>query len=446
MARLSTLPTNEFEHDAAVVRIRHLSTYDLAGGAARAARRLHSGLSRLGHDSQMFVLEKESDDPRVVEFSPSFDLPTRFRRGLSRRMLERSRGPLESRPPGASYFSDDRCQHGGDMLRQALSADVLNLHWVAGFVGYGEFFRALPYGFPVVWTLHDMNPFTGGCHHAADCRRFSERCGCCPQLGSSGPRDFSNGVWRRKRRAYDRVDQRRFLVVTPSRWLAEEAGRSSLMGNCAIQVVPYGLDTDCFRPQDKGMARKSLGVPPNAKVLLFVSHLLSNKYKGAALLVQMLERLKTMPNLFVLSVGQGALPGESGVPGLSVGSLQTEEQVALAYNAADLFVLPTLQDNFPNTALEALACGLPVVAFAVGGVPEIVREGCTGLLAEKSNVDSLRRMVESLLNDPERRRAMAANCRQIAVTEYALEVQARRYVELYESLIGERRDVASSRK
>jgi glycosyltransferase involved in cell wall biosynthesis len=365
-----------------------------------------------------------------------------LRRGLARRVLERSRGSLVSRPPGASYFSDDRSQHGGDMLRQALPADILNLHWVAGFVGYREFFRSLPYGFPVVWTLHDMNPFTGGCHHASDCRRFSEHCGCCPQLDSSDPRDFSNGSWERKRRAYDRVDKKRFCVITPSRWLAEEAKRSSLMSDFAIQVVPYGLDTDCFRPQGHEMARESLGVPPNAKVLLFVSHLLSNKYKGAALLVEMVERLRTIPDLFVLSIGLGTLPQELSVPGLSVSTLQTEGQVALAYNAADLFVLPTLQDNFPNTALEALACGLPVVAFEVGGVPEIVRDGRTGLLAKKGNVDGLAKAVESLLNDSERRRTMAANCRQIAVTEYALEVQVRRYVEVYASLIGERRKVA----
>lgn len=214
------------------------------------------------------------------------------------------------------------------------------------------------------------------------------------------------------------------------------------MSDFAIQVVPYGLDTDCFRPQGHEMARESLGVPPNAKVLLFVSHLLSNKYKGAALLVEMVERLRTIPDLFVLSIGLGTLPQELSVPGLSVSTLQTEGQVALAYNAADLFVLPTLQDNFPNTALEALACGLPVVAFEVGGVPEIVRDGRTGLLAKKGNVDGLAKAVESLLNDSERRRTMAANCRQIAVTEYALEVQVRRYVEVYASLIGERRKVA----
>jgi glycosyltransferase involved in cell wall biosynthesis len=357
-------------------------------------------------------------------------------------LLARNQNPLKSRHVGASYFSDDRSQHGGDMLPQALPTDVLNLHWVAGFIGYREFFRALPSDLPAVWTLHDMNPFTGGCHHAANCRNFAEHCGCCPQLNSSEQRDFSNDVWVRKREAYDRVNPKAFRVVTPSRWLADEAKRSSLMENFSIHVIPYGLDTNCFRPQDQEVARKLLGVPPNAKVLLFVSHLLSNRHKGAALLVEVAERLRTIPGLFVLSIGQGTLPEQLPVPELSVASLQTDEQVALAYNAADLFVLPTLQDNFPNTALEALACGVPVVAFEVGGVPEIVRDGQTGLLVEKDNAVAFAGAVESLLNDPERRRNMSANCRHIAVNEYALELQALRYVELYTSLVEVRRDLA----
>jgi glycosyltransferase involved in cell wall biosynthesis len=396
---------------------------------------LHKSLGLAGQESTFLVAEKETLDPSVTEFEPAFDIRTRVRRGISRRLLSRSRSSLDSRPAGASYFSDDRSQHGGDMLRQALPTDVINLHWVAGFIGYREFFRAIPSNLPMVWTLHDMNPFTGGCHHAGECRRFFEQCGMCPQLGSTDARDFSHQVWRRKHESFDRADRSRFCVVTPSRWMADEVKRSSLMGNFTVQVIPYSLDTDCFRPADRQTARRSLGIPPDAKVLLFVSHLLSNKYKGADLLVELAERLRTVSELFVLSVGQGTLPRESDVRGLSISTLQTEEQIAVAYNAADVFVLPTLQDNFPNTALEALACGVPVVAFNVGGVPEIVREGCTGMLAAKNDVEGLARAVTTLLNELQRREEMAVNCRRVAIAEYALDVQASRYVELYERLM-----------
>ena len=419
------------------MRITHLSTYDLSGGAARAAYRLHTGLRSLGHDSRLLVYEKESTDPSVIHFEPAFDVGTRLRRGLKRRIIERSQGALISRPAGASYFSDDRTQHGGDVLRQALPSDILHLHWIAHFIGYSDFFRRLPPRVPLVWTLHDMNPFTGGCHHAADCRNFFETCGCCPQLNSPSPDDFSNAAWRRKRRSYDRLNPNRFCVVTPSRWLADEAGRSALMSKFRINVIPYGLDTQRFQPRDRAKARELLGVPQHATVLLFVAQWLEDKYKGMPTLLQAIDRLKATPDLYLLILGRGQSLAGCPLPNISLGPISDEESLSFAYSAADLFLLPTLQDNFPNTALEALACGLPVVGSRVGGVPEIVRDGCTGVLFERANAEALANAVEKLLQDPDRRRQMSANCRRVAEQEYALEVQARCYLALYESILSE---------
>jgi glycosyltransferase involved in cell wall biosynthesis len=414
------------------VKITHLSRYDITGGAALAAYRLHSGLRSLGYDSRMVVYEKESTDPSVVGFIPPFDWRTRLRRGLSRRLIERSQEPLESRPVGAGYFSDDRNQHGGDALRQALPTDILHLHWIANFIGYSDFFRRLPTELPLLWTLHDMNPFTGGCHHAAQCSNFCECCGDCPQLSSPSGHDFSNGVWKRKRRAFRRLGRNRFRVVTPSRWLACEVERSSLMGSFPITVIPNGVNTQFFRPRDKSKARQELGISADDKVLLFVTQWLDDRYKGLPTLLQAVERLKAIPQLRLVTVGRGTLP-DCSVPHTSLCFAGDDERLSLAYSAADLFVLPSVEENFPNSALEALACGLPVVGSKVGGVPEIVREGCTGVVVERGNSEALATAVQGLLNDPERLRQMSANCRRIALEEYSLEIHAKRYVDIYSS-------------
>lgn len=418
------------------MKVAHLSVSELSGGgAARAAYRLHLGLRGLGHDSRMIVQNKQSHDPDVIAFTPPIDLATRVRRVSRRYFLQASRKlHLAGRAADAIYFTDDRSEHGADVLRQVPESDVLHLHWIAGFIDYTEFFQELPKRLPVVWTLHDMSPFTGGCHHADGCRKFFESCGACPQLGSSKFRDFSNGIWGRKQEAYFQLPRGRMSVVAPSKWLADKARQSSLISGFPISVIPNGLDTSRFRPRDRGMAREVLGVPPNAAVVLFVSHLVQNKHKGLPLLREALARVKDVPELFVLVLGEGdGLRGLS-VPSAAPGFVPDEGLLSLAYSAADVYLHPSLMDNCPNTALEALACGLPVIAFRAGGVPEIVREDYTGVLVERGDVDALGVAIERLLKDPDCRRRMSENCRRVAEEEYDSKIQAERYLELYDSL------------
>jgi glycosyltransferase involved in cell wall biosynthesis len=384
----------------------------------------------------MLVQDRQSQDPNVIPFVPPMDGLTRLRRVSRRYFLRQSRRLHYSRrTAGAILFSDDRSEHGSDVLRQLPPSDVLNLHWIAGFIDYADFFRKLPPALPVVWTFHDMNAFTGGCHYAGDCRKFCDACGGCPQLGSSSAEDFSTTIWKRKRAVYVRLESDRFCVVTPSRWLASEARQSPLVGNFSIHAIPNSLDTECFRPRDRDMARDLLNVPAHAKVLLFLSQNVGDRHKGSLALVDAIARLKKIPDLFLLILGHGQFPAQAHIPSMSLGFLKEERLLSLAYSAADLFVLPTFQDNFPNTALESMSCGLPAVAFKVGGVGEIVRDESTGVLVEQGDVEALARAIENLLSDSDRRQQMAENCRRIAVEEYSLEVQARRYAELYASLV-----------
>jgi len=418
------------------LRVLHVNTAANSGGAARAAYRLHTGLRRLGHDSFMFVARQSSDDPTVKAFTQPMNLRERLRRRLRRERITRSFARYRrSRPAGYESFHDDRTQHGATPLGQLPSCDVVNLHWVAGFVDCQTFLTQVAQHTPIIWTLHDMNPFTGGCHYDDACGRYRARCGACPQLGGNAEGDLSRRVLERKRMALQEIAADRLHIVTPSRWLAEEAGRSTLLGRFSISVIPNGLDTGIFVPRERDVARAALGIPQNAHVVLFVSDSTVNRRKGFPLLNQALAGLSDLTNPFLISLGRGAPRLEAPISHAHLGHIGNDRLLALVYSAADLFVIPSLQDNLPNTVLESFACGTPVVGFNTGGIPDMVRSGVTGMLAEAENTEALRDAIAKLLQNPAKRAEMSANCRRVAVEEYALEVQARRYVELYEAMI-----------
>ena len=417
------------------MKITHLSTSDLLGGAARAAYRLHTCLCQLGHQSHFLAQYKISTDPSVTQFSVSTKAQVRLRRGLKRRYLALSQNAVASLPPGSTFFTDDRCQHNADVLTQVPNTDIVNLHWVAGFIDYREFFRQAPPALKLVWTMHDMNPFTGGCHYDDGCHRYRQKCGMCPQLGSTSLTDFSARVWARKKEAFSTPAARRLHLVAPSRWLAGEARQSSLFSGYDITVIPNGIDTNLFQPRDMRQAREQLDVPRDSSIVLFVADSVDERRKGFSFLVKALQLLKNTPDLYFLAVGRGASSIDLGQRVKTVGYVADEKMLSLVYSAADLFVLPSLQDNLPNTAIEALACGTPTVAFHVGGIPEIVRNGHTGVTVSPGDTEGLARAVEGLLGDPGRRATISSNCRRVAVEEYSLQIQAKRYEGLYSEML-----------
>jgi glycosyltransferase involved in cell wall biosynthesis len=382
----------------------------------------------------MLVQNRQSVDPLVIRFQPPKNPLVRLRRGIKRRYLAGAQASFV-RAPGASLFSDDRSANNADVLGQMPPSEIVNLHWVAGFFDYREFFRRLPARLPVVWTLHDMNPFTGGCHFDGGCGKFAERCGACPQLGSNDPKDLSAQVWRRKQEAFAALNMEGVHLVTPSRWLQGEVGKSTLMSKFRCTAIPNALDTELFQPREQGAARKLLGIPADSAVILFLADWAGEKRKGFDLLVEALKPFRNDPRIFLLAAGRELPVHDLGLQLVTTGYLTGEKQLSWVYSAADVFVLPSLQDNLPNTALEALSCGVPVVGFDVGGIPEIVRAGETGLLVPAKDVAGLRTAITSVVENKEMRVRMAEAGRRFAVANYGLEIQARRYLELYSELV-----------
>jgi glycosyltransferase involved in cell wall biosynthesis len=417
------------------LRVTHVSTNDIRGGAARAAYRLHTGLRKLGHDSRMLVFHKESEDSSVATFQPRRDLLSRVRRRVVSGYLARSWRGLAPRPAGATFFSDDRSPYGGEMLEQIPPSDILQLHWIATFVDYGKFLRRVPHEVPIVWTLHDMNPFTGGCHFDGGCGKYLEQCGACPQIGSSERHDLSARAWRRKNSAFTTRNASSVHLVAPSRWLAAEAEKSTLLNRFPVTVIPYGVDTEQFQPRDRRFARQLFGIPSEARVVLFVADWAGEKRKGLNLLIEAIRVIEDIPELCVFTIGRGIAGQEIGKRSVAIEYIRDELTMSLAYSAADLFVVPSLQDNLPNTALEALACGIPTAAFAVGGLTDIIREDETGVLVAPGDARALQVAISKILKNPDRLASMAESCRRTVLAEYKLDVQARQYMALYESLM-----------
>ena len=201
-----------------------------------------------------------------------------------------------------------------------------------------------------------------------------------------------------------------------------------------IEVIPNGVDTEIFQPRDRKAAREKFGIDPAAKVALFVAEWASEKRKGLDSFVEAVRKMRKGPEFCLATIGRG-LPKElDGVRSVSIDYVRDEMTMSMVYSLADVFVIPSLQDNLPNTSLEALACGVPTVAFSVGGLVDVVRPGKTGALVTPGDVDGLGDAIAYLLSNDEERKKMAAECRRVAVEEYALEAQARRYVALYEAM------------
>ena len=222
-----------------------------------------------------------------------------------------------------------------------------------------------------------------------------------------------------------------FLII--AKWIAGEAKRSSLLGRFPVTIIPNGLDVSVFRPRDKAFSRDTLEIPHEARVVLFAADSAAQRRKGFTELAQAIEGINGMDDLVLVSVG-GGKPTLKGHRHVHVGRLSDDRLLAMAYSAADVFVIPSLQESFGQTVIESLACGTPVVGFASGGIPDMVRPGQTGWLAPTGDVAALRRAIVTALNDSEGRARMAGECRRVAVEEYSLDVQASQYIRLYESL------------
>ena len=392
-----------------------------------------------GIDSALLAVELESSAPQVFATQPSMNPFRRLTRHAMRTYYGWSdRIQLKPNPP-CGVFTSDRSFRGNELIGDLRSPDVIHMHWVAEMFDEASFLPAATALAPVIWTMRDMRPITGGCHYDLGCGRFREGCGQCPQLAHPSDNDISRRIWKRRRKTLSSIKPSRLTFASPSKWLAQEFNMSALTVQFPIHVIPNGVDTDVFFPADSN--RKTFpGVNPDALVILFNAASLDNEIKGGKLLREMIVHLQQFDSaskhkLQLLAVGAGQFKQIGEIETVTTGHLQSNEQLVAAYQAADLFVIPSLQDNCPNTVLEAFACGVPVVGFNATGIADLIVAGETGLLATPFRPSDLAQQVSTILDNDQLREKMSANCRELAVTEYSREIETQRYLDLYQDIL-----------
>lgn len=414
------------------MKVLLLSTTDINGGAARAAYRLHQGLQSINISSQMMVQTQTSDDETV---NGPQTKPEKAIAKFSRR--------IDNLPLRQLYPQCDRNMYSLQWLPDRIAPkvaqidpDVINLHWVCG--GFLNIATMSKFTQPIVWTLHDMWPFTGGCHYNQECDRYTDACGACPQLYSHKLSDLSHWVWQRKAKAVQSIN---LTIVTPSTWLGKCASSSSLFKGLRVEVIPYGIDTAKYKPVDRQMAREILGLPQDKYLVLFGAFkATSDPRKGFHLLKQALQSLSTSvwkEKLELVIVGASR---SSHSPNLEfkthyLGVLSDDVSLALVYAAADVFVAPSVQDNLPNTVMEGLACGTPCVAFNIGGMPDMIEHQQNGYLAQPFKTEDLAQGITWVLENTNRHQNLCIYARKKVEQEFTQELQARRYSSLFTELL-----------
>jgi glycosyltransferase involved in cell wall biosynthesis len=356
---------------------------------------------------------------------------------VRRQIIAHYENHVRPRPSGLELFSLPSQFLPTSIEWNAVHPDVVHLHWLAFMADWPSFFASIPREVPVVWTLHDMNPLTGGCHYSGGCTRWLVGCGHCPQLAASNASDASRWGFQVKQRALRSVN---LHIVSPSQWLCDVARDADMFPRqTTYHVIRYGIDLSVFRPVDPRPVRRELGVANDAVLVAFGAEDLSNRRKGFHLLVDALRRISTVAGVALecLIFGKGEWPADVPVPCPvhHTGFVDDPNRLSALYSAADFFVLPSLEDNQPQTGLEAMACGTPVVAFAAGGIPEYVIPRRTGLLAPVGNAAELARAIVHLAVADEHRQLLGRRARSQVEQHFASTRQSRLHLDLYQQLI-----------
>ena len=401
---------------------------------------LHQGLLRAGIPSRMLTPDApEIPDPSILPFNFPADSVERLRKfwrvSIDRRLRQRGR----KQKTVEVAFSGATSIYGSGMDRHLPDAGIYHLHWVSEFVDY-RILPRLQQRAPIVWTLHDMNPFTGGCHGSFDCKAYTSGCTDCPQLSVQNhlPQSFAQQTLNLKQRVFAELDPTRIRFVALSSWIQKEANRSVLLKDFETILSPNGVDYTVFCPLDKQEAKKQLGIPTDKTVILLCAASLDDKYKGIPYALEAIRKIPHSENLLVMTVGNGSVSQTleaHGIQVIELGSLNNNAEMAKAYNAADIAVVSSIQDNFPSVVLEAMACELPVVAFATGGIPDMIRHRETGLLAPTGDVVQLTESIMALVQNPELRAPMGREARARVRKHFTPEQQTSKMADIYRELL-----------
>ncbi|MDP9046561.1 MAG: glycosyltransferase family 4 protein [Bacteroidota bacterium] len=419
------------------MKVTLINTSDAGGGAPVACMRLLKALTLKKVDAGLLVKEKKTSDSRVTSVNKG--LFSRIKTGFNL-LYERVPFILFKAKNKTLRFAFSTANAGTDISdrREILGADILHLHWINfGYLSINDLRKLFQTGKPVVWTLHDMWAFTGGCHYSGDCDHFEHHCGDCWMLRHPNEHDLSFTGWKRKSEMYK--EAKNMVFVTCSHWLAGVARTSSLLKNFRIETIPNPIDTAIFLPKEKANARKKWNISPTAKIILFGAANIIDRRKGISYLIEALSELKKTEHeqpIEIVIFGKNKSFDASTLPFKvhELNMITAQDDLVSLYSLADVFVTPAIEDNLPNTVMESLACGTPVVAFNTGGIPDMVDHQKNGYLAEFKSSADLAIGLHYVLN-AENTAELSANARKKVLDNFTNEIVAAKYLELYHSIL-----------
>ena len=410
------------------MNILHLQSGELTGGAARGTYWLHSALCEIGVDSHLMISGRDAkgDDSVTALANSQFkrvDFALRNRIGNLPTHLypQRQQRIFNTGLAGINVTRTPAYQ----------AADIIHLHWINGLVAMRALRRIDK---PIVWTMRDMWPLTGGCHYAMDCDRYEAGCGRCPQLASKRRWDLSRAVVKAKRGGIPSGLQ----VVGISDWLSDCAGRSEIFREHQIRTISNNIDTRSFSPLPTQIARQALNLPVDKQLVLVGAQRVTDFYKGFDRFLEALSQTDSR-SMHIVTFGRSAHEAmeEIDLPKTHLGFLSDAVSLRLAYSAADVFVAPSLMDAFGKTLAEALACGTPVVCFDATGPRDIVAHKETGYRAKPYESSDLAAGIDWVLSqDTQGAERLRRQSRNRAVEQFDSRVIARQYKTLYEEILG----------
>jgi glycosyltransferase involved in cell wall biosynthesis len=404
-------------------------TTELSGGSGIAAQRIHKALIEKNIPSQLL-------SRKGTTFLPHSSRDNRYSSILWRNLesISTSRQWKKSNHD-RGLFTSPQWIYKTQLQDIAAQASIINLHWISRWLDQPSFFNSIPDHIPIVWSLHDMNPLTGGCHHALDCDQFTTHCCDCPHLKNSGKRDQAWKNFQLKAKLYQRLN---LHFVGNSNWTTTQAQKSAL-GKYAssIRTISLGIDTNDYQPVDPNIAKAALKVNPDDFAIAFACADLSDQNKNLSVLLAAISELAKNHSITLIIFGSGQIPEfKSQITTLNLGHLSSPHLQSLAYSAADIFVMPSKIESFGLTALESMACGTPVLAFRTGGIPDLVIHGETGWLCDE--IGSARSLFDGLhwmLQHPQERSHLGKSARERVEREFTDDIMANHYINLYQELI-----------
>ena len=412
------------------MKILTINSHDNSGGAARAAYNSHKGLIEIGIESKMLVAQKGTSDHTVI--GPDSNLH-KLQSILAMR-IDSLPGKLHTTPNknlhSPAWFSTFK---NADIAKY--NPDIIHLHWVnGGFLSIKDISKIKK---PIVWTLHDMWPFSGAEHYSDGSMRYRDGYRSENRMNDESGFDLNRWVWNRKVKYWHEIDNITFAA--PCKWMAESIRESKLFHDRRVEIVPVGLDHTLYRPRDKKTIRNILDMPLDKKIILIgAMNFLKDTRKGGHFLKEAFGSLVRAGYgddyvVYILGISAPEKEESFGFKTFYYGANRDDLSLALLYSAVDVFVAPSVQENFSATVFESLSCGTPVVAFNIGGMPDMISHKQNGYLAEPYETEDLASGIEWVLEKSSPTQ-LSQNARQFIENECTLRIQAERYKNIYESM------------